>query len=728
MGLPVVVCAASLLLGLQGALGQTEAAGPEPPRRVALASAAGHAGLPEALTSADQVFIPAGVHYLDDSLVLADREDVVIIGAGRLDSGARLEFRGDHGLRLRNCRRVLLCNLWISAPQCTAAGAALEVTGETPCDLQLLNCMLTGGTITGPAQGSGGPALRVAGPARVQVQGCHFYCSDPGLLLAHPEAEVTVLGGNFQNDTVHIRQEAGRLQALGIGFQLAHGGADVELRAATARPCAIAACRTEGPQYLLRTPDTDAPINAVVQACSIPGDIRFVRYGAAGTLVLIGNNAPAGIEAANGTVWSLANRLGGVWREQEPHEIGPQARAFAVADTWGLVRPDEPYQEPGNAIVTADELRTRGRPVPANVQFLEAGAELPELGPPEELPLAAMPIIENIGELLPSVRDYGATGDGVTDDTEALERALAAHRNAALYVPPGRYRVRHPLFLDHRNGGWLVGAGPERTVIANVDGEEDGVIRTDGCGYSAFQDLAFVAREGGDRPAFDLSWNQQNPAPPDFLGAALQANVFYRCRFEGGAVGLSIGREGYMGSESLIVDGEFVGCGIGLAVCNFNALSNNAVRCVFRNNGVAVSQEYAGSFNVLASRFEGSREVDVRLRNSAGDAFWISDTTSTSARVLETGHTGAVINVLLDGLRYLGDQPVELTSYVAGGSLVLLDSDLGPGSVGAGGTIATKTVVLARTVSKAQDPLRLSGRAQGFLLGGGVEPGRPQTR
>lgn len=39
-----------------------------------------------------------------------------------------------------------------------------------------------------------------------------------------------------------------------------------------------------------------------------------------------------------------------------------------------------------------------------------------------------------------SVLDYGATGDGITDDTAAFEAALAAARN--VQVPPGRYFVR----------------------------------------------------------------------------------------------------------------------------------------------------------------------------------------------------------------------------------------------------------------------------------------------
>jgi len=42
-----------------------------------------------------------------------------------------------------------------------------------------------------------------------------------------------------------------------------------------------------------------------------------------------------------------------------------------------------------------------------------------------------------------SVRDYGAVGDGVTDDTAAFEKAIA--ENEVIYVPTGWYRLTHTL-------------------------------------------------------------------------------------------------------------------------------------------------------------------------------------------------------------------------------------------------------------------------------------------
>ena len=58
-----------------------------------------------------------------------------------------------------------------------------------------------------------------------------------------------------------------------------------------------------------------------------------------------------------------------------------------------------------------------------------------------------------------SARDYGAVGDGVNDDTEALERlfAAAAERHLAIYFPAGTYMIRRPLTI--KSGMEIYGDG-----------------------------------------------------------------------------------------------------------------------------------------------------------------------------------------------------------------------------------------------------------------------------
>lgn len=44
-------------------------------------------------------------------------------------------------------------------------------------------------------------------------------------------------------------------------------------------------------------------------------------------------------------------------------------------------------------------------------------------------------------------QDYGAYGDGIVDDTEAINTALA--ENSAVFLPPGTYRTTAPIVLAY---------------------------------------------------------------------------------------------------------------------------------------------------------------------------------------------------------------------------------------------------------------------------------------
>ena len=63
-----------------------------------------------------------------------------------------------------------------------------------------------------------------------------------------------------------------------------------------------------------------------------------------------------------------------------------------------------------------------------------------------------------------SVKDYGAKGDGITDDTDAFIRALENAPHCAIEVPPGRYVISRILYID-RPGIVLRGAGPDKTTL-----------------------------------------------------------------------------------------------------------------------------------------------------------------------------------------------------------------------------------------------------------------------
>ena len=62
---------------------------------------------------------------------------------------------------------------------------------------------------------------------------------------------------------------------------------------------------------------------------------------------------------------------------------------------------------------------------------------------------------------------YGAVGDGVADDTAALQAALndlgTTGKSSVLYVPAGTYRVTGTLALNGRIHVSIIGADPATT-------------------------------------------------------------------------------------------------------------------------------------------------------------------------------------------------------------------------------------------------------------------------
>lgn len=67
--------------------------------------------------------------------------------------------------------------------------------------------------------------------------------------------------------------------------------------------------------------------------------------------------------------------------------------------------------------------------------------------------------------------DYGATGDGVTDDRAAIDEAQAADTTGVVYFPAGTYAMEgNGLIVKIADGGTLRGAGMYQTTIKSLPG------------------------------------------------------------------------------------------------------------------------------------------------------------------------------------------------------------------------------------------------------------------
>ncbi|WP_017658850.1 glycosyl hydrolase family 28-related protein [Baaleninema simplex] len=98
--------------------------------------------------------------------------------------------------------------------------------------------------------------------------------------------------------------------------------------------------------------------------------------------------------------------------------------------------------------------------------------------PPSTAPLAAVPSVE---AALPSDPDivnvtqapYNAKGDGVSDDTTAIQQAISQNRGKLIYFPNGTYIVRDTIHIRDENGRqkrfFLQGQSQQNTTIRLID-------------------------------------------------------------------------------------------------------------------------------------------------------------------------------------------------------------------------------------------------------------------
>lgn len=147
-----------------------------------------------------------------------------------------------------------------------------------------------------------------------------------------------------------------------------------------------------------------------------------------------------------------------------------------------------------------------------------------------------------------SVTDFGAVGDGVADDTAALQGALDS--NALVIMPAGKYRTTSNLVIDpirNRNCGFIGSVSPsiypatQQTGGPAWDGTKECQIFYDGSTGSTTAVIAISAEAVGTEPssAFDntvwgvrfenITFNGNDKAEYGFYAARLQQPYVTNC-------------------------------------------------------------------------------------------------------------------------------------------------------------------------------------------------------
>ncbi|MGE5607676.1 MAG: glycosyl hydrolase family 28-related protein [Bacillota bacterium] len=115
-------------------------------------------------------------------------------------------------------------------------------------------------------------------------------------------------------------------------------------------------------------------------------------------------------------------------------------------------------------------------------ETLQAAAAAKDASPNAEEVIA----FPNDPSVVNAQRDLGAKGDGLADDTDALQKGLDiscginARQTKVLFLPRGSYRITRTLVVKNALGPWLYGESRDGTIIRLADGASDcnSVLRT----------------------------------------------------------------------------------------------------------------------------------------------------------------------------------------------------------------------------------------------------------
>jgi hypothetical protein len=221
-----------------------------------------------------------------------------------------------------------------------------------------------------------------------------------------------------------------------------------------------------------------------------------------------------------------------------------------------------------------------------------------------------------------NVKNDGAKGDGVADDTAAIQKAFerikgGAIMGATLYFPPGKYRITKTIEPPepHPSGSHLAFSmiGHGRSTIMVWDGEAGGRMFWTKHGMPQSRFVGFTwdgrgkAAVGFDHTSikyFETEVRHQHEAYQNFTEA-----------------GIRVGLKTSIATAETVYDNcLFTDCGVGTLLISHNVLDHTFRNCEFRRCGTAIASTAGTNFYAMDCHFEQSGVTDIRSHGEAGSS------------------------------------------------------------------------------------------------------------
>jgi len=241
---------------------------------------------------------------------------------------------------------------------------------------------------------------------------------------------------------------------------------------------------------------------------------------------------------------------------------------------------------------------------------------------------------------------FGAKGDGVTDDTHALQTALDAVAtgtvNTTLYLPAGVYLISSTLTINHHINVSIIGADPTYTIIKWGGPAHGTMMQINGTAYSKFNRISWNGNKLAD-VAIEQSWDGKQPHFD--TGNEYADDYFIDVVF-----GIRGGALGHGFAETSILRDHFIrNTKAGVSLGNFNALDIWVRNSLFQDCGIGVTNTYgAGNFKVYSSVFRNSAVSDISMNNT-GDFSVRGNTSINSRQFFNAGNSRNPAAVIIEG-------------------------------------------------------------------------------